>query len=153
MNNYKVIMSDLEKFKHKVKIKVRFSDLDAMGHVNNATYLSYLEEARISYFYNILNIPQDSLAFNAVVAKIDIDYLNELHLSEDVDVYTRLVKFGQKSLDVEHLVITKRNGEIVVAARAMTKLVSYDYKKHRSIDTPEYVKKAIIEFERNGNLV
>ncbi len=146
-------MFDLEKFKHKVKIKVRFSDLDAMGHVNNATYLSYLEEARIGYFYEILEIPHDSLNFNAVVAKIDIDYLNELHLSENVEVLTRVVKFGQKSSDVEHLIVTKRNGEIVVAARALTKLVSYNYKEHRSINTPEYVKKAIIEFERNDNLV
>jgi acyl-CoA thioester hydrolase len=124
-----------------------------MGHVNNATYLSYLEEARISYFYEILNIPQDSLDFNAVVAKIDIDYLNELHLSENVEVLTRAVKFGQKSLDVEHLVITKRNGEILVAAKALTKLVSYNYKEHKSVNTPEYVKKAITEFERNNNLV
>ena len=47
-------MNDLSLFKHKIKMNIRFSDLDAMGHVNNAKYLTYLEEARIDYLNNII---------------------------------------------------------------------------------------------------
>ena len=46
---------NIKNFKHKTKIIVRFSDLDAMQHVNNATYLTYLEEARIDYFNTLFN--------------------------------------------------------------------------------------------------
>jgi len=46
---------NIKNFKHKTKIIVRFSDLDAMQHVNNATYLTYLEETRIDYFNTLFS--------------------------------------------------------------------------------------------------
>ena len=64
---------ELERFKHRISIKVRFSDLDAMGHVNNAAYLSYLEEARFDYYNHVLGIDTNGLDFNAVIARIEID--------------------------------------------------------------------------------
>ncbi len=140
-------MYDIVNFKHKIKLKVRFSDLDAMRHVNNATYLSYLEEARIGYYKDVLNMPKKNLDFNAVVARIEIDYLQPIVLGEAIEVLTKTTNFGKKSSDIENLILVERNGEKVIAAAALTKLVSYDYEKHQSIETPEEVKKKIEEFE------
>ncbi len=139
--------TSIKDFKHKIKIKVRFSDLDAMRHVNNATYLTYLEEARIAYYKDIFNMPKKDLDFSAVVAKIEISYLQPIVLGEEVEVLSRTVKFGKKSSDIENLIVVERNGEKIVAAQTFTKLVSYDYETLQSIETPADVVKQIREFE------
>ena len=144
-------MSDITKsikdFKHKITIKVRFSDLDAMRHVNNATYLTYLEEARIAYYKVVLDLPKKDLDFGAVVAKIEISYIQPLVLGEEIEVLTRTFKFGRKSSDIENLIVVERKGEKIIAAQAFTKLVSYDYKALKSIETPVDIQNRIKEFE------
>lgn len=144
-------MSDITKsikdFKHKIKIKVRFSDLDTMRHVNNATYLTYLEEARIAYYKDVLDLPKKDLDFGAVVAKIEISYIKPLVLGQEIEVLTRTIKLGKKSSDIENLVVVERKGEKIIAAQAFTKLVSYDYKTLKSIETPVDIQNRIKEFE------
>jgi acyl-CoA thioester hydrolase len=136
-----------KKFKHKIKINVRFSDLDAMRHVNNAAYLSYLEEARISYFNDVLDRPKNSLNFGVVIARIEIDYLQPVMLGDELEILTRISKIGNKSSDVEHLIIIIREGTRICAASALTKLVSFDYQKQQSIPIPENVKGKINAYE------
>jgi acyl-CoA thioester hydrolase len=142
------ITKSIKDFKHKIKIKVRFSDLDAMRHVNNATYLSYLEEARIAYFKDVLEKPKDGLDFEAVVARIEINYHQPIVLGDEVEVVTRVSKMGTKSSDVEHLILVERNGTKIVAASSLTKLVSYNYEKQISFITPDRIKKKIDKFEK-----
>lgn len=137
----------LAEFKHKLKIKVRFSDLDAMRHVNNATFLTYLEEARIAYYKDIFDMPKKGLDFSAVVAKIEISYLQPIVLGEEVEVLTKTTKFGRKSSDLVNLITVERNDHKVIAAQALTKLVSYDYETLKSTETPENVINKIKEFE------
>lgn len=143
---------ETEKFKHKIKIKIRFSDLDAMGHVNNATYLSYLEEARIAYYNDVMRKKPGSLEFNAVVARIEIDYVSQIRLGDDVEIYSRTSKIGNKSSDLEHLIVILKTDEKIVAAKAVTKLVSFDYKKNQSIPVSAEARTVIENYE-NGNLV
>ena len=138
---------DIKKFKHVTPIKVRFCDLDAMGHVNNTAYLSYLEEARLAYYNQVLNIDTNKLEFNAVVARIEIDYLEQIRLGDNVEVYTRTGKIGNKSSDVEHLIVIVDNQNRKIAARAMTKLVSFDYKNNKTIPVPEKDRVTIEMFE------
>ncbi|MEW6005227.1 MAG: thioesterase family protein [Stygiobacter sp.] len=136
-----------EQFKHKINIKVRFSDLDAMQHVNNATYLTYLEEARIEYFNKIFDRSRSDLNFQAVVGKIEISYLYPIELGDDVEVYTRVSKLGNKSADVEHLIAVKKGNKIINSAESITKLVFYDYKNKTTKLIPEEVKQIIKKFE------
>ncbi len=140
---------DIKDFKHKIKLKVRFGDLDAMRHVNNATYLSYLEEARIAYFKDVLNQPKNDLDFGAVVARIEIDYIQPLMLGEEIEIFSRVSKMGNKSTDVENLITVNRDGKKIVAASALSKLVSYDYDKQKSMVISEEVKNIINSYENN----
>jgi acyl-CoA thioester hydrolase len=136
-------------FKHKIKVKVRFSDLDAMRHVNNAAYLSYLDEGRIAYFTDVMGKPKDSLNMGAVIARIEIDYLNSILLGDELEVMTRVSKIGNKSLDMEHLIIINREDERIPAATSLTKIVSYDYQKLQSMPVAEETKNRIRKFEEN----
>ena len=139
---------DQSRFKHKIKIEVRFSDLDAMRHVNNATYLTFIEEARIAYFNEVLGREKSSLNYSAIVARIEIDYLQPINLGDKLEVLTRVSKLGNKSTDVENLIMIERKGERLAAASALTKLVAYDYKKLQSIQIPEVIRKKIEQFEK-----
>ena len=138
---------ETDNYNHKINVKVRFSDLDAMGHVNNASYLSYLEEARLAYYHHVMNMDTDNLDFDAVVARIEIDYVDQIKLGDNVEIYTRTAKIGNKSSDVEHLIVVDKNGAKRIAAKAMTKLVSFDYKKGVSMPVPDDAKKTIKDFE------
>jgi acyl-CoA thioester hydrolase len=138
---------DIEKFKQSIRIKVRFCDLDAMGHVNNAAYLSYLEEARLAYYNQVLQMNTNNLEFDAVVARIEIDYIEQIRLGDEVEVYTRTAKIGNKSSDVEHLIVVAGEKGRKIAARAMTKLVSFDYKTEKTIPVPEEKRLIIERFE------
>lgn len=141
-------MHNISLFKHRLKLKIRFSDLDAMHHVNNATYLTYLEEARIAYFNDVLSLPKNSLDFGAVIARIEIDYLHQISIGDELEILTRISKFGTKSANVENLLLIKSNNEFIVAAASNTKLVYYDYKKRESIEIPEQIKLTVEKYEK-----
>ena len=121
-------MDNIKRFKHKTEIKVRFSDLDAMHHVNNATYLTYLEEARIDYFNRLFNRKKESIDFEAVIARIEIDYIFPIVLGDNIEVYTRISNLGNKSVDVLHIIAIRKETGLIKAAASVTKLVYYDYK-------------------------
>ena len=94
--------------------RVRFRDCDAMGHVNNAVYSTYLEQARIG-------ILGDLEPF--ILARVEIDFRAELRSNEDVEIRSRCSRVGTKSFELEHQIWA---GERLVAD-AKSVLVGYDY--------------------------
>lgn len=141
-------MNDLSIFKYKIQMNVRFSDLDAMEHVNNAKYLTYLEDARISYLNNILNLSEASLEYQAVIAKIEINFLNQIKLGDKLEIYTRIFKLGKKSFDFEMLIVINNNGEKVIASSSITKMVGFNYKTQQTLMLPGYFRKAVKDYEK-----
>ncbi len=142
-------MKSFDLYHHKFKINIRFSDLDAMQHVNNAKYLTYLEEARIDYL-NKLHLDKTGSNYTVIVARIEIDYLLPLLLGDEVEILTRCSNIGNKSLTFEHLIIKNINGKSTAACKAVTKLVSFDSSEGKSVSVPEQVRMAIKKMEENG---
>ena len=141
-------MDELSLYKHKVNITVRFSDLDAMGHVKNAIFLTFLEEARFAYFRAVLTRDRDNLNFEAIIARIEIDYKNQICLGDKVVVYTRCPRIGEKSGDIENLIVIEEGNENKIAASALSKLVTFDYKHGISVPIPDDVRKALVDYEK-----
>ena len=100
--------------------RVRFRDCDAMGHVNNAVYSTYLEEARIGVLEGL-----DAF----ILARVEIDFRSELRAGEQIEIRTRCSRIGTKSFDLIHEV---RAGERLVAD-AKSVLVGYDYSRGESV--------------------
>ncbi len=111
--------------------RVRFRDCDAMGHVNNAVYSTYLEEARIGVLGDLLDF---------ILARVEIDFRSELRMGEEVEVRTRCSRIGTKSFDLEHE-ITASGGRVVAEARSV--LVSYDYKRSESVVVPAALRELL----------
>ena len=83
---------------------------------------------------------------------IDTANIEQIKLGETVEVYTRTSKIGNKSSDVEHLIVVISGQDRKIAARAFTKLVSFDYKRNQTIPVPER-ERAVIENFESGSLV
>ena len=103
--------------------RVRFRDCDAMGHVNNAVFSTYLEEARIGVLGDLIDF---------ILARVEIDFRSELRNGEEVEVRTRCSRIGTKSFELEHVISA---GDRVVA-EAKSVLVSYDYGRGASVPVP-----------------
>jgi acyl-CoA thioester hydrolase len=93
----------VEGFPVVVPIQVRFRDLDALGHVNNAVYLTYLEVARAAYFSRLE--PDWVGKGHFILARAEVDFLRPILLQDPVEVGVRVVRLGRSSFDMEYLVL------------------------------------------------
>jgi acyl-CoA thioester hydrolase len=89
----------LADFPHRVNDLCRFGDLDPQGHVNQSVYLTYFESGRVGMFRNKdLGIGVPGITF--VVARMEINYLRELHWPWTIEIGTGVVEFGRTSFKV-----------------------------------------------------
>ncbi|MFE0100298.1 acyl-CoA thioesterase [Streptomyces sp. NPDC059009] len=116
--------------RHYYECPLRWSDMDAFGHVNNAVFLKYLEEARIDFMFRLKPADDDgpSFAGGSVVARHEIDYLRPLvHRHAPVTVESWVTKIGAASLTISYEV----KDEEQVYVRASTVVVPYDLRAQR----------------------
>ncbi len=138
---------NLSEFKHITDISVRFMDIDALQHVNNARYLNYLEEARISYSKQILGLFEKLDEFNVLVARVEIDFMRPILYNSQVKIYTRVPKVGNKSFTFESIICVEHKEETQMVSRAVQTLVTFNSKTNKSIPVPEELKKKVLKYE------
>jgi acyl-CoA thioester hydrolase len=114
--------------------RVRFRDVDAMGHVNNAVYSTYLEQARIAFLQ-----PMGAEVAGMILARVEIDFRAPIGVGDEVMIEVRPVRVGTKSFELAY---GMRVGDRVVA-EARTVLVAYDYGKERSVAVPDEWREAL----------
>jgi len=84
-------------FRHWTPVNIRYSDQDAMAHVNNTALATYVESARTAFIYELIRKGgMEGMEF--ILARLIIDYLRELHYPGTVDVGARLIRVGTKSI-------------------------------------------------------
>jgi acyl-CoA thioester hydrolase len=114
-------------FRHRTRVEVRFRDIDAFGHVNNAVVSTYLELARVRYLVEVLGVdPVGRMPL--ILAMIKIDYLSPIFFRDDVRIASRVDWLGTSSIAMSHLVQAGEDREL---ARASSVLVTYDYENAR----------------------
>lgn len=134
-------------------VEVRFADTDAMGHVNNANYLTYCEIARAAYYETVTGRPLPLGVHGAeegmILADIRVAYRAPAFYGETLAVETRVVRLGTTSFTMEHRITApdSRYGKARVVATAESVLVTYDYTAGRPIPLPGKLRDAVIAFE------
>jgi acyl-CoA thioester hydrolase len=110
--------------RHIYACPLRWSDMDAFGHVNNVVFLRYLEEARIDFtFTNAGEAGEKAFSEGSVVARHEVDYLRPLvYRPEPIIIETWLTKLGNASFTVAYEI----KDEETVYVRASTIVVPYD---------------------------
>jgi acyl-CoA thioester hydrolase len=117
--------------------EVRFADIDAMGIVNNATFLTYFEQARIQFFGELVGREWDWHAAGVVVARHAIDYRSPLRFGDCAEIRTRITAVGTKSLTVAYEVVAIEGEFVRAVAHAETVLVGYDHLTGKSVEIPD----------------
>ena len=138
-------------FPHRVSIDVRFADTDAMGHVNNAVYLTYCEMARIRYWSDVTGEPVAAGhegAESLILAEARITYRAPVFHTETVTVETRATHIGNSSFTLEHrLTSCAVGGSPRLVALSESVMVRYDYRADRPAPLSEAFIAAIEAFE------
>ncbi|MDB4926512.1 thioesterase family protein [Mucilaginibacter sp.] len=135
----------LSDYKYKTHIPIRFSDIDAVGHVNNAIYLTYFEIARFNYWKEAIdwNFSENGI----IVGRSEVNYLKPITLHDHIACYVRVVRIGNSSFDVMHVLvkITPHGEEICTTGK--TVCICYDYSANKSVKIPSNERKRMIEYD------
>jgi acyl-CoA thioester hydrolase len=133
----------MEGFRFVHAQEVTFRDLDVFGHVNNAVYLTYIENARLGYLREVLGVEslEDLLV---ILAKVRIDFRSRASLGEMLEIGARVSRIGTKSFDVDHEV---RGPDARLVAVASTTLVTFDYRGDTTMPVPDLWRERFQSFE------
>lgn len=135
-------------YKISKDIEVRFSDVDALGHVNNAKFLGYMEDVRLEYMKHLfpeLEYQKDFSIFPIILGDVYCRYISPAFLGETITVQTAVTQFGTKSFQMEYLLSDKQTKRQVATAR--TTMVMYDLKTAKTLVIPQDVKVRITAVE------
>ena len=131
-------MTDSNKF--SVPIELRFADIDAYGHVNNATYFTLMETARTKLFNDkLIEFMEQSLLF--LVVKAECEYKLPIELKDTVIITLEIARIGNSSFDIDYVL---HNGNGKLFGQAKTVMVCYDDKAKKTTRIPENVKQLIL---------
>jgi len=113
---------------------VRFRDLDSLGHMNNAVYATFLEQARIA-----LLAPLGAQVTNMILARLEIDFRAQVSLGDEVEIEVTPGRVGTKSFELAYAMRVRGT----VVAEAKTVLVAYDYGRAQSVEVPDEWKERL----------
>jgi acyl-CoA thioester hydrolase len=142
---------------HVTPVQVRFGDTDRFGHINNASFATYAEIARIELVTS-LGQPLGGL----ILAHMAIDFRRQLHVGDALVVWTRVGRIGRSSIAMTQALVRPARPEIghgparaVPVAEApigeriadvATVVVAYDYREERSVPVPEDLRARLAVF-------
>lgn len=138
MSGHKKVVAD---------IPVRFRDIDSMGHVNNAVYLTYFEEGRKEFVREVFGIV-DPGDYNFILAHIRCDFVKPIRISDAVRLEIWVGEIGRKRFDFIYRVIgaDAKNEEPEVYAKGSSVQVYFDYAKNTTLPIPDLVREKLAEY-------
>lgn len=116
----------------------RFSETDALGHVNNTVIPVWFEEARTPYF-RFFTPDLEIKKWKLILAKTELEFLREIFYGDDVTVESSIEKIGNSSFIVRQEL--SQNGEMCASGRAT--LVNYDYNQGKSVSISEDIRERL----------
>ena len=124
------------------EFKTRWKDIDSFGHVNNAVFLTYIEDARIMYFKR-WNITEKKRSI--IVASIKIDYLRQIKHPSKLIVGQKVSRIGNSSFDIQSAIFL--NNDPKPAANSVVSCVCFDYEQSKSVPVYDEIK-ADFQFDK-----
>ena len=128
----------------RLRIAVRFSDCDPLGHVNNATYSTYLEQARIVLWrkqagFELRNAAQrGGRREGFILARAEVDFRSQARDGDELEVRLALERFGRTSASYVYEIVDVPTGRLVVAAKTVQ--VWYDYEAQKPVPLTDETK-------------
>ena len=131
--------------KHTTPIQIRFVDIDRMGHLNHATYLSYVELARLKFYDHLFQSEEHEWhqQHGLIMARTECDYLDQVNYDDKIAVYTWCSRVGNKSFELSWEIMKEIDDGQKAAAKGKTVIVCFDYKANKAMEIPADKKKKL----------
>lgn len=136
-----------EKFNFSLPLQIRWNDLDPLGHVNNAVYVTYFEIVRGHYMLHACP-GWDWHKDMFLIANVTADFHAELLLTvTEPVVHIRTSKLGNKSFELEYAITSKKGDKTILHATGNTTQIMFDMKTRSTIPIPDWVREALAGFD------
>lgn len=135
-----------EQFHILVPLTVRWGDLDAYGHVNNAVYFTFCESARIAYFEAVgVFTLAEAPTHGPVLAQASLNFRRQVRYPAELEAGARATRIGNKSFTLDYAIFDKADGHIVADGTSANAWI--DYATGRAIPLPEAIRQRIRELD------
>lgn len=124
---------------HRTNVQVRFADSDALGHINNASFATYAEMARLEFLSTLGESVQ-----RMILANLVIDFRRQVQVTDDVYVDSWVEKLGNSSMSIAHTIFA--NGER--AADITSVVVYFDYASSKAMPLTKEMRDGLQPFVR-----
>ena len=131
-------------FKSKIKIQIRMTDIDPLGHVNNSVFYSYYDVGRLHYFAQI-NEDISWEAIEKVIVRTECDFIDAIIFTDDISVETKVTEIGNKSVKMMQRIIDNRTGKI--KSTCLSILSGYDKQTNSSKAISKEFRENVAAFE------
>jgi acyl-CoA thioester hydrolase len=121
------------------KIQVRLTDIDILGHVNNAIYLSYFEMTRIHYFNLLVGPNWDWMENGVVLVHNEVQYIQPIFLADTPEIQMFCNKIGNKSFTLSYEVYVNNQ----LKTTGSSTLVGFNSNQQKSIEIPALMREAL----------
>ena len=120
-------------------INTRWRDMDALGHLNHAIYLEYMETARVDVYTQLgyTGILKD-MDESTILGSMDVHYLSQVKHPASLDVGHRICRVGSKSFDFLAAIFRENEEEPVCSA--LFKMVAFNYDVNKAIPVPDLIR-------------
>jgi len=126
------------------RIQVRLTDIDILGHVNNAIYLSYFEMTRIHYFNQLVGPNWDWMESGVVLVQNEVNYHLPIFLYDAPEIHMYCTQIGNKSFTLSYEVYVKE--QLKTTGKSI--LVGFNSNKQQSIEIPEAMRTALLKLPK-----
>ena len=139
------ILAGMDSFNVTVPVEVTFRDVDAMGHTNNAVYLTWFECGRIGYWKAMRGSDADYVKVPFVLARTEIDFLAPTFVGQRLTVGARVSRLGERSFNMAYGITRESDGVVVAAGTSVQ--VMYDYEVRRSMPMPDEFRRTLVRID------
>jgi len=128
---------------HESSLKVRFSETDLLGHVNNSSYFVYLEQARVDFFSDL--VPESSgKEWHFILASVKCDFLKQAFFNQKLTVVTKVKKVGNKSFQLVQIIYdSETNAKIAYSESA---IIYYNFQTQKSEPLPTFIRETLLAY-------
>lgn len=147
-------MINIDDFKFEQEIQIRWNDLDPLGHVNNAVYVTYFEIARGMYMLNA-SVKWDWKKNMFLIGNVNVNFIKELTMFDIAPaVLLRTKKIGNKSFVLEYVIVSNNlNGEQQIHATGTTTQIMFDMISKKTIEVQDWLKENLVSYEKTNSII
>ncbi|MGO4887234.1 acyl-CoA thioesterase [Anaerobacillus sp. MEB173] len=119
--------------KNEVTITTRMCETDALGHINNVSYFTYLEQARVEFFKG-LGAKMDTNDFKFILASTKYDFINQAYFDQKLKITTTVTRVGTKSFGLEHDIVDFQTEQLIGKGEETIVVFNFEKQKSENID-------------------